>query len=418
MGRWKDAWNVLIGNGQTKTTMNASPYNITMWHYNTYGKTAYELDTIRSAVDALARNISKMELKHIAPDQDGNKKTMQNSDLARVFAKPNPYMTMRDLLYKVATYYYLHNNAFIYPDFDDAGHLVALYPINAKGYKVYQYNGETYLKFVIKYTQEYTVPYREVIHLRRFFNDDDVLGDDNNALVPAMELVNATNQGIIKGIANSAVIRGILKATSVIKESQIEADKAKFISDNLSASNNGGIIMVDGKYDYTPVDSKPYMVSAEVMAEAKNKIYDYFGVNEDFVQNKFSADQYDAVYEGDLEPFAMMLQQSFQCILLTQGQYWHGNRIEVSLNRMMYQPKSVLVSLVTATIQQGIFTTNEYRDMFGYPPVEDGDKRLVSLNYVDAKKADDYQNVSDDTNKPDEPDGDMNPDDQEGKANG
>ena len=39
----------------------------------------------------------------------------------------------------------------------------------------------------------------------------------------------------------------------------------------------------------------------------------------------------------------------------------------------------------------GLLTTNEARELFDLPPVEDGDKRLVSLNYINADKADQYQ---------------------------
>lgn len=390
MGIINNIWKVLTGNRNTYTT-NTSPFNISQWQYKKFGEDAYKLDAIKSSIDALARNLAKMELKHIRTDKDGNKSTVRNSDISRVLKKPNQYITSYDFLYKVATQYYLYNNAFIYPEFDEMGKLVNLYPINSKAYKIYEYKNNVYIKFTIKYTLEFTAPYSDIIHLRRFYSDDDLLGDSNEALFPAIELANATNQGIINGIANSAVIRGILKTVNILKEEDLKKNKEKFIKENLQASNNGGVIFVDGKFDYQAIDSKPYIVSAEIVDSAKSKIYDYFGVNEEFVQNRFTGEGYDAIFEGILEPFSVMIAQAFSRVLFTEFEKSNGNDIEIAMSRLKYQPIDKITSIVTATYQLGLFTVNEYREMYGYTPVEDGDKRLVSLNLVNSNKQDEYQ---------------------------
>ena len=47
----------------------------------------------------------------------------------------------------------------------------------------------------------------------------------------------------------------------------------------------------------------------------------------------------------------------------------------------------------------GIMSLNESRALLGLEPVEGGDKRLQSLNYVDASKANLYQVNQDDSSK-------------------
>ncbi|EPE61260.1 phage portal domain protein [Exiguobacterium sp. S17] len=42
----------------------------------------------------------------------------------------------------------------------------------------------------------------------------------------------------------------------------------------------------------------------------------------------------------------------------------------------------------------GLFTLNEAREIFNLSPVEDGDKRIQTLNVVDASQANNYQGVS------------------------
>ena len=55
-----------------------------------------ELDIIAMCIDALARNIGKIELKSIQRKKDSVTITDTTSDVARVLKKPNPYMTSYD----------------------------------------------------------------------------------------------------------------------------------------------------------------------------------------------------------------------------------------------------------------------------------------------------------------------------------
>ena len=371
-------------------------YDIDQYKIRKWDKKAIELYLIRASIDALARNIGKMELDAVMyTDRENSvKKINRASDVAKVLKKPNPYMTMYDFLYKIAAMYYASNNAFIWPEYKD-GSLVALWPINYENFQLYESESGTLIaKFRISYRKTYTVPYDDIIHLRNHFMDDDLVGSSNQALLPVCELMNAQNEGIVNGIQNSAIIRGILKSVNVIKEQDLKAARKRFIEDNLAASNNGGVIVVDGKFEYSPIESKPYIVDAETMAESKQMIFDYFGLNEGFITNKFTPEEYEAVYEGRLEPFAIMLTQALTKGLYTDRERGFGNEVEANMSRVKYQPISAITSLIAATNQLGLFRKNEYREMLGYPPLSDeegGNEIVISLNYVNAQNLDEYQ---------------------------
>lgn len=372
-------------------------YDIDQYKVRQWDKKAIELYLIRASIDALARNIGKMELDAVMyTDRDNSvKKVNRASDVAKVLKHPNQYMTMYDFLYKIAAMYYASNNAFIWPEYSKEGNLIALWPINYENFQLYESERGTLIaKFRISYRKTYTVPYDDIIHLRNHYMDDDLVGSSNQALLPVCELMNAQNQGIIHGIQNSAIIRGILKSVNVIKEQDMKAARNRFVEDNLAASNNGGVIVVDGKFDYTPIESKPYMVDAETMAETKRMVFDYFGINEGFITNTFSPEEYEAVYEGRLEPFAIMLTQALTKGLYTDRERGFGNEVEANMSRVKYQPISAITSLIAATNQLGLFRKNEYREMLGYPPLSDeegGNEIVISLNYVNAQNLDEYQ---------------------------
>lgn len=357
------------------------PMDTTQWTYSRFNGDILEMDIIRACIDALARSCAKMQLQAVR-EHGGEKVPDTTSDIARVLARPNVYMSSYDFLYKVAAMYYTSNNAFIWPEYED-GKLVALWPINYRSFTLKTVHGNLYATFSLRYTREYTVPYENVIHLRGHYMTDDLCGTPNSALGPVAELLNAQNQGIINGIKSSAVIRGILKSVQVIKEQDLEKYKSNFIRDNLSAENNGGVIAIDSKFDYSPIESKPYVVDAETMTAAKNKVLEYFGISEAFLQSSFTADQYEAVYEGKLEPYSVMLTDALTHGLYTDREIGYGNRIEATMSKMKYQPMSTIVNMISATKELGLFTRNEFRDMLGYAPLSDdqgGNDILTAVN--------------------------------------
>lgn len=374
-------------NEQLKTKIE--PIVTEAWKYYSWNKSIFEQDLVVACVDSLARNIAKAELRAIRIKNPSEAAEIDTkSDIARVLRRPNPYMTQYDFLYKLAAMYFASNNVFIYPEYVDET-LVNLWPVNYEDFKIYENDdGIKIVQFRMNYFRSYTIPYSKIIHLRNHYFSDDLFGDENEKpLNPALELNNAQNQGIIGGIKNSALIRGILSTTQVLKDEDLEKAKARFMEDNLKASNSGGVMAIDGKFQYKDIESKPYMIDAETMRETKNKYFNYFGVNENFLQNKFTSEEYEAIYEGKLEPFVIMLSQAMTAILYTDRERGFGNAIEAAMNRVKYQSTKAAVSVINATRELGLFRRDEYREMLGYPPLgpeNGGNDILIAINNYSA----------------------------------
>ena len=260
-------WNkrsTAVGAQSSRTSI--VPINTQFWTYHSFRGDLTQLDIIAMSIDALARNIGKIELKSIQRKKNSVIDTDTTSDIARVLRHPNPFMTSYDFLYKVSSLYFLSNNVFIWPEYDKSGTLIALWPINYTSFTLKKAdNGVLVAQFQLNYFKTYTIPYSRLIHLRNKYTTDDLFGDSNDALAPIAELANAQNQGIINGIKNSALIRGILKSISVIKEEDLTRARDQFIKDNLAAQNSGGVMVIDGKFDYQNIESKPYIVDADTL---------------------------------------------------------------------------------------------------------------------------------------------------------
>ncbi|MBO4376145.1 MAG: hypothetical protein J5811_02495, partial [Lachnospiraceae bacterium] len=59
---------------------------------------------------------------------------------------------------------------------------------------------------------------------------------------------------------------------------------------------------------------------------------------------------------------------------------------------MMGTSLQTRVNIISQTKEMGTLTINEQRELLGFPPIEGGDVRQVSLNYINAEDQSAYQN--------------------------
>ena len=352
---------------------------------------AYDSDVVRAAVDAIARNAGKLKAKHIRRMDGQVMKTDSNIEYL-LSMRPNPHMDAYSFLYKVVTSLYLKNNAFVYIDWDERGMVRAFYPINASTVEFVEAQNSLFVKFRFIGGQQLTVPYQDVIHLRRFFHNSDLYGEiTQNALLSTLNLINTTNEGIINAVKSSAHLRGLLKFTSMLKPEDMKKQRDLFISDYLNVSNNGGIAATDAKADYLPLNSDPKIVDANQMALIEGKVYKYFNVSEAIIKSDYTEDQWNAFYESVIEPIAIQLSLEFTAKVFTDREKGWGNEIVFEANRLQYASNATKISVITTLIDRGMMSLNQGLEIFNMPPIEGGDKRIVSLNFVDANIANQYQ---------------------------
>jgi len=352
---------------------------------------AYSNDIYRGAVDAIARNIGKLKGSHVIRYGD-HEKIEGDCKLNRILqVRPNPYMSAYDFLYKLATHYYLYNNAFALL-IRSGRNLSGVYPITATNTEMLADNeGTLYCRFTFRSGKQFVFPYSDLIHLRRHFNSNDLLGNDNSALYPALELAQTQNEGIISGIKAGANIRGILKFTQLMGATQLQKAKADFVKDYLSVNNDGGVVATDQQMEYTPIENKPVILSADQTQEVKAKIYDYLGITENIVNSSYTEDQFSAFYESTIEPFAVALSMEFTAKIFNDREQAFGNSIMFESGRLQFSSNTTKVNLIKELLPMGILTVNQALEILNLPAIEDGDRRIQSLNYIDVEHATEYQ---------------------------
>ncbi len=362
-----------------------------------YNSDAYANDIYREAVDAIARNAGKLKGSHVVAYAGKDRQSGDNKLNRLLQVRPNPYMSAYDFLYKLVTHLFINNNAFAYLDRDEKGSLRAIYPITATSVQVLSDPANNlYCSFVLRSGKTVILPYGDIIHLRRYFNDDDVLGADNAAIIPGLELAQTQNDGIINGIKAGASIRGILKFTQIMSATKLKEEKDAFVKDYLELGNDGGVVATDQKMDYQPIESKPVILNADQAAEIKSKIYDYLGITEPIVNSSYTEDQYSAFYESTLEPVATALSQEFTAKLFNEREQAYGNSVIFESGRLQFTSNKTKVELIAQLMPMGLLTINQALEILNLPSVTGGDKRLQALNMIDAAQAAQYQGASND----------------------
>lgn len=363
------------------------PSNFASWNGN-----AYESDLFRSAVDAIARNAAKLKATHITLS-NGLQKLPNSQRLKRILqVEPNPYMSAYDFLYKLITNLYLTNNAFALLDRDEGGQLQGIYPITYSGAESFMDSeGNLFVGFTFKNGRKSQFEYKDLIHLRRHFSENEFLANDNRALMTALELDNVQNQGLTAAIENSATLRGILKFTQLLGADKLKQAKENFIRDFLSISNSGGVAVTDVQSEFIPLTSPPATIDTAQLDLVKKKVFDYLGISEQIISSSYNEDEFSAFYESTIEPLAVQMSLEFTRKIFSERELSFGNQIIFESGRLQFAANKTKVSLIKELLPFGVLTINQSLEILNLPPVEGGDKRLQTLNVISADKATEYQ---------------------------
>lgn len=370
-------------NTQSQQYTKMQMLNNYMSQFYNFGNDIFADETVRACIDTIARHLAK--IKAIAIGSNNNRLNYLLS------VRPNQYMSAYDMFYKAICQLYINNNSFILIQKDDNGVITGFYPINSSSVDFLESMGYIFVQFAFNNGKKVTVPYDDVIHIRRFFNRNDMYGDNNDAILDTLSLSSTVNQGLANAITTSHNLKGILKYTGSLKPEDLKKQKDMFVADYASINNTGGVAALDSKAEYIELKANPLTAEHEQMTIVEEKIYKYFGLNKKIIMGDFDEDVFNSFYESILEPLLIQLSSEFTHKCFTDREKGFGNKIEFSANRLNYASNITKVRMCQNLIPMGIFSINEARQLFNLEPVEGGEKRIVSLNYIDTKIANKYQ---------------------------
>lgn len=355
--------------------------------FYSYNGNLYHSDIVRSAIRPKAQAIGKIVGKHIRETikDDGSKDLKVNPEnyMKFLLEEPNPYMTGQMLQEKLAVQLELTNNAFAYIQRDQNGYPLAIYPIITSSCEAIQNDQlELFLRFTTNKGKLFTFKYTDVIHLRKDFNSNEIFGDNPaSVLTPLMDIVVATDQGIVKAIKNSNIIRWLLRFNQTIRPEDIKKQTKDFVDSflNTETSETVGAAATDAKMDAQQIDPKDYVPNATQMDKTVQRIYSFFNTNEKIVQAKYSEDEWISYYESNIEPVVMQLSGEFTRKLFSRRERGFGNKILFESSNLSFASMQTKLSLM-GCIDRGALNVNEFREVLNRAPIPGGDVYVRRLD--------------------------------------
>ena len=374
--------------------------------FTTHDGGVYEMELVRACIHAFANHCSKLQPNIQGADQRGIKMMLES--------KPNPFMTSAQFVYKVATIYEARNTCIIVPLLDKFDRLCGYYPVNPQQTEVVQVQGEPWLRFTFKDGKKMAIELARCGVVSKYLYNSDIIGESNHALQATLQLIHTQNEGIAEGIKNSASIRFMARLGNLTKREDVTAKRKNWVSDNLGA-DAGGLALFDNNFtDIQQITSTAKIVDSEQMQLIQTRVLNYFGCNEDVLQNKTVGDAWSAYYEGKIEPFAIQLSQAMTMMTFNQNERTRKNAIVWSANRLQYMTNTDKLNVSSQMFDRGLMSLNDIMDIWNLPHVEDGDKRYIRKEYTEISQLDQVsqlqaeltaaQNALNAAQKPQEPD--------------
>lgn len=348
--------------------------------FRSWGGEIYESELVRAAIDARARHISKLK-----PIIRGSARlSLQN----KMKHAPNEWQTWSQFLYRVSTILDVKNTCIIVPVYDADLTVTGYYPVIPQNCEIVEYKGEPWIRYDFRNGKKAAIEMRLCAVLTKYQYRHDFFGDTNIALNETMKLIDINRQAVEAAVQNSASYSFMAQTDNFTDPDDLENERLRFSKKNLAKdAEDGGLILFPNTYkNIQQIKYSPYTVNAEEAAQIEKNVFQYFGVNDDVMQNKANGDQLDAFYNGAIEPFAIQFSEAMTRAMFTLRERSNGSELILSANRLQYMSTTAKISMAQQLMDRGVMTINEARELFNYPPVENGDIRAIRGEFKNADK--------------------------------
>lgn len=341
--------------------------------FHTWQGSIYESELIRAAIYAKARHMSKLKFSSTGSAKIGLQSKLKQG--------PNQWQTWPQFLARTSTILDIHNTAFIVPVKDESLNTTGYFPVLPNQCEIVDYKDDPWIRYKFSNGQIGAVRLAQCVVLTQHQYKRDFFGENNYALEPTIKMLDLNKQGIEEAIRNGATFRFWAKSTNFNMDKDLKKEAERFGKLTFNGESDGMLLFPNTYNDIHQYDNKPFTVDADQMNQIQTNVYNYFGVNEDVLQNKAYGDSWSAFYEGCVEVFAVALSDGLTKAMFTERERTAGNEVLFTSNRLQYMSNADKLAVAAQLTDRGVFSINEAREVFNLPPVEGGDVRTIRGEY-------------------------------------
>ena len=332
--------------------------------WTTFSGSIYEADLIRASLDAWGRHTAKLKpnLKGAALPE------LQN----RLKVKPNAFLEWSQFLYQAATVLGVRNNNFIVKTRAEDGTTTGIINIVPESWELIEYDDEPWIRFILSNNKRRAERLAEVGIMTRYQYKSELFGENNEAMQPVLDLITIQRQGITEGIKNGNSYRFYARQDNWASDEDIGEEMERFNKFTFGNKKTaGGVLLFPMTYeDIHEMKASGYTVDKEQQEAIRTNVFDYFGVNENIIQNKAIGDEWLAFYEGMIEWIAIQLSEVVSGMLFTDRERMgYGNEIFFTSNRLQYMSNKDKLEAIKTNADRGLMTRNELREIENLAPL-------------------------------------------------
>lgn len=345
-----------------------------------------ESDIVGAIANVIASNVGKLNPQIIRRTEEGL--LSRNDYLSKILSvRWAPELDTYSALYKMAANLVYHSNAYAVIFYNsDFTRVQSIVPVEVSDVRIWEdaTSGEVLFRFRWDYDKKiYTLPYSSVIHIRSRFDKKRFMGSaPDSQLRNSLELLDYTGEALRATVRNASNLKGYLKYNNFIDDEELKQKVKDFQDAYMSVGNTGGIAGLDNSMEFKEISGSSPTIPVVQSQFIRDNIYRYYNVNDKILTSTFTEADFNSFFENVIEPIAIQLSLEFTFKLLTERERGFGNKIIFTANRLQYASMQTRMAIGGGMFDRGIITINEFRELLYYEPIEGGDVRMISLNYV------------------------------------
>lgn len=372
--------------------------------YSQFGTDIYASDVVQQALKCIVDEMKKLNPTHIRIIN--NDPVPIKGNVQDILNNPNQLMTTSEFLEKTMYLLLMNYNAFIIPTYytwveektgAERRFYDALYPIKPTQVDfIEDASGRLFVKFWFWDGSTTTLRYDDVIHIKYNYSVNEYMGGnimgqpDHEALLGTLQLNQELLQGVAKAMKASYAVNGVIKYNTLLDEG-----KTKIALQELEQklrNSESGFLPLDIKSEFTPLPKQVSLVDEATLKFIDEKILRNFGVPLCILTGDYTKDQYNAFYQKTLEGLIINISQAMTKKLFTSRERAFGNKIELYPKDLIFMTVEQTLEMIKELSPTGGLFENEKRVALGLKPLPElAGKRYMSLNWIDANNAAEYQ---------------------------
>ena len=358
-------------------------------YYTAFGESVYASDIVVQSIRCKANEFKKLDPRHIRTI-NGVQSVITDSSIARILKRPNSFMTIADFLEKITILLELNKNVFIYPTFyitkGNERYYTGLYPLKpaAVSYMTDE-KGDLFIEMRFNNGYEVTLPADSVIHWRKDYGVNDYFGggmfggNDNDGLLKMLERYDQLTQSIAKALECSCQINAIVNYNSYNDNDAMKAKRKQFEAD--LQENKSGVLFTDLKMEVEKFPRDIKLVDAETLKFFHDTILRANGTSLAILNGDYTKAQKEAYYEHALEADIKSLGQAMSRVIFSDREAAFGNDIVLYPNEIQFMSMENKISFAQIAMPAGALMKDEFRALFGYAPLPDGQGQVIAQGY-------------------------------------